>query len=91
MLRCMDNLAISYFSIGRRAEALKLREEALALSRARLGPDHPDTLRCMDDLAANYFSLGRRDEALKLREEILALRKAKLSSSQNFRSSGRLR
>ena len=40
----MDNLANSYAALGRHAEALKLREETLALQKAKLGPDHPDTL-----------------------------------------------
>ena len=41
----MNNLANSYSELGRNAEALKLREETLALRKATLGPDHPDTLR----------------------------------------------
>ncbi len=43
-LSSMNNLAISYAALGRHAEALKLREETLALRKAKLGPDHPDTL-----------------------------------------------
>jgi hypothetical protein len=74
----MINLANSYHDLGRRAEALKLREETLALSKAKLGPDHPDTLTTMNDLADSYAALGRQAEALKLHEETLALRKAKL-------------
>jgi hypothetical protein len=31
--------------------ALPLQEEALKLMKARLGPDHPDTLACMHNLA----------------------------------------
>ena len=74
----MSNLADSYDALGRHAEALKLREETLALRKAKLGPDHPDTLRSMSNLAESYYALGRHAEALKLREETLALRKAKL-------------
>ena len=40
----MINLASSYADFGRHADALKLREETLALQKAKLGPDHPDTL-----------------------------------------------
>ena len=46
-LTSMNNLANSYAALGRHAEALKLREETLALRKAKLGPDHPDTLRSM--------------------------------------------
>ncbi len=46
--------------------------------KAKLGPDHPDTLASMNNLANSYSDLGRHAEALKLREETLALRKAKL-------------
>ena len=55
-----------------------LYEETLALQKAKLGPDHPDTLRSMNSLANTYDHLGRRGDALKLREEALALQKAKL-------------
>jgi len=70
-----DYLAISYHDAGRREEALKLREEVLALCRKVLGPQHPDTLRIMHNLALSYSDAGRREEALKLREEVLALRR----------------
>ena len=49
-LRSMLILANSYHDLGRHAEALKLREETLALMKAKLGPDHPDTLRSMNNL-----------------------------------------
>jgi tetratricopeptide (TPR) repeat protein len=74
----MNNLANSYSAAGRTQEAFKLREETLQLRKAKLGPDHPDTLMSMSNLAVSYSELGRLDEALKLFEETLALRKAKL-------------
>ena len=40
-LSSMNNLALSYSDLGRHADALKLREETLALRKAKLGPDHP--------------------------------------------------
>jgi hypothetical protein len=55
-----------------------LYEETLALQKAKLGPDHPDTLASMNNLAHSYAALGRQADALKLREQTLALRKAKL-------------
>jgi tetratricopeptide (TPR) repeat protein len=77
-LRAADVLASGYGYLGRHPEALKLREETLALRKAKLGPDHRDTLRSMGNLASSYFWLGRREEALKMRKETLALKKANL-------------
>jgi hypothetical protein len=36
---------------GRTEEALELHEETLQLRKAKLGPDHPDTLKSMNNLA----------------------------------------
>jgi hypothetical protein len=47
----MMNLAVSYVDLGRHADAVKLQEETLALQKAKLGPDHPDTLTSMNNLA----------------------------------------
>jgi tetratricopeptide (TPR) repeat protein len=77
-LKSMHRLADSYEALGMYVDALKLREETLALRKAKLGPDDPDTLRSMNSLANSYYFLGRQAEALKLREETLALMKAKL-------------
>jgi eukaryotic-like serine/threonine-protein kinase len=77
-LRSMHNLANSYATLGRHADALKLREETLALMKAKLGPDHPDTLKSMHNLASSYADFGRHTDALKLFEETLTLMKARL-------------
>ena len=50
-------------------EALKLREEALALHRKASGPEHPDTLRAMTTLADSYGALGRGREAVAILEK----------------------
>ena len=76
----MNTLAFNYTFLGRHAEAVKLGEEALARSKARLGSDHPATLTRMELLAFSYSNLGRSAEALKLFEEALALMKAKLGA-----------
>jgi serine/threonine protein kinase/tetratricopeptide (TPR) repeat protein len=77
-LRSMAGLANSYVDLQRHAEALKLREEILALRKAKLGLDHPETLQSMNDLAKSYPTFGRWSEASQLFDETLALRKAKL-------------
>ena len=40
--------------------------------RAKLGPEHPNTLASMSSLALTYDDLGRHSDALKLHEESLA-------------------
>ncbi len=76
----MGNLASSYDMVGRHADALKLREETLALRQTKLGADHPSTLLSMNALGDSYSSLGRHNDALKLREQTLALRKTKFGA-----------
>lgn len=70
-------------ALGRYADALKLFGEALALRKAKLGPDHPETLSVMSNLASSFYALGRYAEALKLREEVLALQTVKLGSDHS--------
>src|SRR5262249_47610441 len=53
--------------------ALPLFEEALALRKARLGPDHPDTLSSMRYLANAYRALGMHDRELSLCRELADL------------------
>jgi eukaryotic-like serine/threonine-protein kinase len=74
-LRSMVNLATSYYALGRRGDALKLREESLAARKRVLPADHPDTLSSMVNLSTSYFALGRHHDALKLHEETLAAQK----------------
>ncbi len=66
----MGNLAFSYAASGRFAEAIKLQEEVLTLSRKVNGPEHVATLNAMNNLAISYFSARRMDEAIKLQEEV---------------------
>ncbi len=58
-LRAMHNLAISYGHLGRRQEAMELREKLLEVSQRTLGSEHPDTLSAMYRLANSYADLGR--------------------------------
>jgi hypothetical protein len=50
----MHNLALSYGHFGRHDDALNLLGRTLALQKAKLGPDHIDTLRSMNSLAGSY-------------------------------------
>ena len=58
----------------------------MALRKAKLGPEHPDTLLSMNLLAVSYHEVGRDADALKLREERLAIMKAKLGSKDAERN-----
>ena len=69
----MNNLADTYSALGRHADALKLREETLALRRAKLGPDHPDTLITMSELVGNLVAANRSQEASPMIDECLRL------------------
>jgi hypothetical protein len=68
----------AYRGIGEAKEGLPHLERALALRKANLEVDHPDTLISMNNLAAGYQSAGQLDKAMALFQETLAKRKAKL-------------
>ena len=52
-------------------------DASLALRKASLGPDHPDTLLSMSSVASSYTVSGRHAEAVKLFKETLAVQQAK--------------
>ena len=62
----MNNLANSYADAGRSQDALKLHEETLQLRKAKLGPDHPDTLESMNNVAACYIGGGEAAKAVTI-------------------------
>jgi eukaryotic-like serine/threonine-protein kinase len=77
-MRLRRTLGFSFSYLGEPAMAAEQDRLALDLCKAKLGPDHPDTLRNMNNLASSYADLGRLQEALALREETLKLQRAKL-------------
>jgi tetratricopeptide (TPR) repeat protein len=76
----MSNLATGYLDAGKLNLALPLYEEALKLRKAKLGPDHPDTLSSMHNLAVGYRAAGKLDLAVPLHEETLKFMQAKLGA-----------
>jgi hypothetical protein len=50
----MNNLAVSYSALGRHPEALALHEETLRLRKAKLGPQHHETVNSMYDIARTH-------------------------------------
>ena len=98
----MNNLAAGYQAAGKLDKALPLLKETLALTKSKLGPDHPDTLLSMNNLAAGYWSTKRLDKSIPLFEEVLTLKKKKLGRDHpntlstvanlgvNYKDAGRL-
>jgi serine/threonine protein kinase len=76
--RLRMTLGTSFWYLGQADVAERQYRRGLDLRKAKLGPDHPDTLSSMNNLAASYADLGRQREALTLCEETLKLMKAKL-------------
>ena len=68
----MSNLAQAYHGLGEMDKALPLFEKTLKLRKAKLGPEHPDTLVSMSALAMAYKSVGKQGSAA-LRGDVSAL------------------
>jgi tetratricopeptide (TPR) repeat protein len=59
-------------------DALRIHREILSIRKAKLGPNHVETISSMANIAVALDRLGRYPEAIKLYEETIALKKAKL-------------
>lgn len=79
-LNAIGNLALSYSTMGRAEESLKLLQENLDARKAKQGNQHPSTLHNMSQMASMLAHLNRQQEATKLFEETLELQRAKLGS-----------
>ena len=71
-LTARENLAGSYWSAGRTAEAIAILEQVAADRERLLGPEHPDTLTARENLAGSYWSAGRTAEAIAILEQVAA-------------------
>jgi tetratricopeptide (TPR) repeat protein len=76
----MNDLAAAYEASGQFAKALPLLEETLEKMKAKLGPDHPNTLVTMGNLAESYRGSSQPARAVPLLEETLEKMKAKLGA-----------
>ncbi len=68
----------AYRGIGEAAIGIPFLTRSVDLYRAKLGPDHLETLMSMNNLSVCYQAAGKLDQALSLCEETLKIRKAKL-------------
>jgi tetratricopeptide (TPR) repeat protein len=69
----LEDMAAAYERQGRYAEAIPLRERALAIKEKALGPDHPDVASALTDLGAVYRAQGQYAEAIPLFERAIAI------------------
>jgi tetratricopeptide (TPR) repeat protein len=71
----MFNLAETYLAAGKLELALPLFEETLKLRKAKLGPDHPDTLQSMGNLGKAYGEANQGEKAAATFKEFIADRR----------------
>jgi serine/threonine protein kinase/tetratricopeptide (TPR) repeat protein len=65
-----DRLGRTYRALGHAVKAKAMLTQAVAIRRAQLGPDHPDTLKVMSQQAAALFDVGELREAIALYEQV---------------------
>jgi serine/threonine protein kinase len=70
---CLNDLANTAGDAGDRPRALAYQEEALAIRRSRLPPNHPDLAIGLGNTAEALMYVGRLDQARRLAEEAVAL------------------
>ena len=74
MLAWVQNeLGLFRQSQGEYAQALALRESALAIYESARGPDHPHTAIALNNLATTFSILGQVDKALPLQQRALQI------------------
>jgi tetratricopeptide (TPR) repeat protein len=76
----LDSAADYLQGRARYAEARTLRERALAIFEAHLGPDHPDTATSLNNLATVLTNQGELDGARGLHQRALAIRETQLGA-----------
>jgi hypothetical protein len=62
----MENLAVTYYQLGRYQEAEALEVIVLEKQKQLLGVDHPKTLAALRYLVAIHYKLGEYQETKKL-------------------------
>ena len=73
----LASLAQAYREAGRLGDAIPLLEQAVALRKAKLPPEHPDTIASLGQLGSAYLDLKRFADAEVTLRECLALRDKK--------------
>jgi tetratricopeptide (TPR) repeat protein len=73
-----NKLGVSLIGLGEAGMAVEVFQKELDTRKAKLGPDHPDTLMSVNNLATALEASGQFAKAVTLYEETLARRKSKL-------------
>ena len=68
-----EKLGTSLVGLGETVDAIAVLKRSTETRKARLGPDHPDSLSSMENLAMAYLFAGKLDLAVPLLEETLEL------------------
>ncbi len=68
----MNGLAASYRLAGKWDDSIKMFEASLKGRRARLGPQHPETLQTTFELANVYVERGNPNKGIPLVREFIA-------------------
>jgi len=91
-LRAMHQQANALDAMGKRDDALRLRQVTVEAQERTLGRDHLDTLRTTGNLANSLADLGRHDEAIRLHQDTLDRRRRRFGEShdETLQSKGNL-
>ena len=77
-VKCYNELGEIYNDQGKYERALVPVKQALTISKAELGKDHPETAESLNNLAYLLNSMGQYGEARPLYERALAIRESQL-------------
>ena len=78
LLRLLIRVASFLQEDGKYAQAIELQTKIIAVSTARNGADHEDTLKAMARVATAYRSQKRFEDAIEWQEKVYATTQAKL-------------
>jgi len=82
--KILNNLGNVETSAGNFTRALRLHEEALAIRRRLLGPDHPDVAGSLYNLGGIYTDMGETERALELHQAAFDLRRRTLGEDNRW-------
>lgn len=74
----LQNLALTYDSLGDNERALAIFDDAVARTEIALGPDHPGMALVLTNRAGTKKAMGKRDDALADERRAVAIREKAL-------------
>jgi eukaryotic-like serine/threonine-protein kinase len=85
--KILNNLGNLETSAGKFTRALRHHEDALAIRRRQLGPEHPDVASSLHNLGGVYADMGEIERALELHQSALELRRRTLGENNRWTAS----